>query len=32
VSGDGFEEVWGFLPGQEKREFLAAKWKRVRQQ
>ena len=28
---DTFEEVWGFLPGQEKRELLAAKWKRVRQ-
>lgn len=25
---DTFEEVWGFLPGQEQRELLAAKWKR----
>lgn len=31
VRGDGFEEVWGFLPGQEGRELLAARWKRVRQ-
>jgi hypothetical protein len=30
LSGDTFEEVWGFLPGQEKRDMLAAKWKRVR--
>ena len=30
LNGDAFEEVWGFLPGQEKRELLAAKWKRVR--
>ena len=28
---DTFEEVWGCLPGQEKRELLAAKWRRVRQ-
>lgn len=27
---DTFEEVWGFLPGQEKRELLAAKWRRVK--
>jgi hypothetical protein len=32
LSGDAFEEVWGFLPGQEKRDLLAAKWKRVRRQ
>jgi hypothetical protein len=30
LTGDGFEEVWGFLPGQEKRDLLAAKWKRAR--
>lgn len=29
---DTLEEVWGFLPGQEKRDLLAAKWRRVRQQ
>ena len=28
---DTFEEVWGFLPGQEKRELLAAKWRRVKE-
>ena len=30
LRGDAFEEVWGFLPGQEQRDLLAAKWKRVR--
>ena len=30
LGGEGFEEVWGFLPGQEQRDLLAAKWKRVR--
>ena len=29
LRGDTFEEVWGFLPGQERRELLAAKWRRV---
>ena len=29
LTGDAFEEVWGFLPGQEKRDLLAAKWKRA---
>ena len=31
LRGDTLEEVWGFLPGQETRELLAAKWRRVRQ-
>ena len=31
IRGDTFEEVWGFLPADEKRELLAARWKRVRQ-
>jgi hypothetical protein len=30
VRSDTFEEVWGFLPGQEQRELLAAKWRRVK--
>jgi hypothetical protein len=30
LTGDTFEEVWGFLPGQEQRDLLAAKWKRAR--
>jgi hypothetical protein len=32
VRDDTFEEVWGFLPGQEKRELLAARWKRAGRQ
>lgn len=30
IRGDTFEEVWGFLPGQEERELLAARWRRVK--
>jgi hypothetical protein len=32
LRGDRFEEMWGFLPAQGRRELLAAKWRRVRQQ